>query len=227
MEKTPATDAAVAAAGAFDDVCRPFSKLRLCDRGFRDLFEPYISEEVKGWGLEMKERLKKLDRVEHDLSGFMYLSPHQKLERPVVPEYTRYHISNPGKEHVSFYCEVKLGDQTEWWAANYRSSLDFMFLKVDGHWKLKNRNTVHTEETNRIQITVKHAGFDEWTPVELFQFDVFPNRTFNTHKPEDGTNFGHGDQINMRYIDEDGRSWPVSFDRTEKSNYFPITICIM
>ena len=158
MEKKPATDAAVAAAGAFDDVCRPFSKLRLCDRGFRDLFEPYISEEVKGWGLEMKERLKKLDRVEHDLSGFMYLSPHQKLERPVVPEYTRYHISNPGKEHVSFYCEVKLGDETDWWAANYRSSLDFSFLKVDGHWKLKNEKTVHTEETNRIQITVKHAS---------------------------------------------------------------------
>ena len=82
----------------------------MCDRGLRDAFQGSMSTEVKHRVKEMETRLKELDRLQYDLRGFMYLSPHQKLERPVVPEFTRYHISNPGKDHVSFYCEVKIGD---------------------------------------------------------------------------------------------------------------------
>ena len=222
----PAVDA-VAAAGASDDVSKPFSRLSMCDRGLRDTFQSCMSTEVKARMKEMEARLKELDRLQYDLRGFMYLSPHQKLERPLVPEYTRYHISMPGKTHVSFYCEVKLGeDDGPWWSTKH-TSLDFSFMKVDGHWNLKNEKNVHTEETRKIQITVKHAGSDEWTPVELRPFDVFHERAFNTHEPEYGTDFGHGDQINMRYVESNGRSFPVSFDGTEATNYFPLTICVI
>ena len=184
---------------------------------------------------EMEARLKELDRLQYDLRGFMYLSPHQKLERPLVPD--GYNISRPGMDCVDFHCEVKLPLSpwaTEhdglWWSMG-TTVLVFNFMTVDGHWKLSNQRCVHNTSRihflRKIQITVKHAGSDEWTPVELFQFDVFPNRAFNTHKPEDGTNFGHGDQINMRYVESNGRSYPVSFDGTEASNYFPLTICVI
>ena len=218
----PAVDA-VAAAGASHDVSKPFSRLSMCDRGLRDTFQSCMSKEVNAHVKEMEARLKELDRLQYDLRGFMYLSPHQKLEKPLVPEYTRYHISMPGKTHVSFYCEVKLGED----AGSWHTSLDFSFMKIDGHWKLQNEKIIQHEETRKIQITVKHAGSDEWTPVELFPVFHFHERAFDTHEPEHGTDFGHGDQINMRYVESNGRSFPVSFDGTEATNYFPLTICVI
>jgi len=40
-----------------------------------------------------------------------------------------------------------------------------------------------------------------------------------------GTNFKNGDQMNVRYV-HSGRSHPVSFDGTDATNIFPITVCI-
>jgi hypothetical protein len=230
----PAVDAAMlhtapaagAAAGTPND--QPWRLLSMCDKGLRDAFRDCMSKEKEARMKEMEARLKELDRLQYDLRGFMYLSPHQKLERPVVPEYIQYHISNPGKKHVSLYLEVRLGESDEPWWSTMHTSLDFLFIKVDGHWKLKKGKKEYTQILShfisKIQITVKHAGSDEWTPVELSNACF---SAFNTHKPEDGTNFGHGDQINMRYVDSNGRSYPVSFDGTEATNYFPLTICVI
>ena len=203
----PAVDA-VAAGGASDDVSKPFSRLSMCDRGLRDTFQSCMSKEVKARVKEMEARLKKLDHLENILRGFMFLSPHQKLEWPVVPQYTLYHISNPGKESVSLCLDVELRQEN---GTSLRMSLDYLFKKVDGHWKIKDET--RTEETRKIQITVKYEGSDKWTPVKLFPFD--------------GSKFGHGDQINMRYVLSNGESYPVSFDGTEATNYFPLTVCVI
>ena len=80
----PAVDA-VAAGGASDDVSKPFSRLSMCDRGLRDTFQSCMSKEVKARVKEMEARLKKLDHLENTLRGFMFLSPHQKLEKFVAP----------------------------------------------------------------------------------------------------------------------------------------------
>ena len=46
LHVVPAVDA-VAAAGASDDVSKPFSRLSMCDRGLRDTFQSAMSKEVK------------------------------------------------------------------------------------------------------------------------------------------------------------------------------------
>lgn len=238
----PAVDAAMlhtapaagAAAGTPND--QPWRLLSMCDKGLHDVFRHCMSKEKEARMKEMEARLKELDRLQYDLRGFMYLSPHQKLEKPLVPD--GYNISRPGKNCVDFHCEVKLPLSP--WATEHdgpywsrgTTVLVFNFMTVDGHWKLSNQRCVHNTSRihflRMIQITVKHAGSDEWTPVKLWPFDLFKRGSltaFDTHEPEDATIFGHGDQINMRYIDNAGVSHPVSFDGTQRTNYFPLTIC--
>ena len=208
-----------AAAGAPDDTSKPFSRLSLCDRGLRDVFAHCMSAEVKARVKELEAKVQEHERLQHELRGFMYLAPHQMPERP---QYTRYHISTPDKTNVDLHLRVQLYQENGSFMDTF---LRFSLKKVDEHWKMKNESD--RVETRKIQITVKHVGSDEWTPVELFPFDVFPNAAFNVHKPEDGTNFNHGDQFDMRYVHSSGQSYPVSYDGTEATNYFPLTIRVI
>ena len=89
-------------------------------------------------------------------------------------------------------------------------------------WKLQHSMTL---ESPRLDITVKHVGSDDWTPVRLWKHSGFP-RDLQADLAI-GTDFKHGDQLNMRYIYTDGQSHPVSFDGTEATNCFPLTIRVI
>ena len=71
---------------------------------------------------------------------------------------------------------------------------------------------------DRLQVTVKKMGSDNWTPV------AFSSQTGLS--PEDGTDFTHGDQLDVRWV-HNGQTHPVSFDGTERTNYFPVTIVVI
>ena len=94
--------------------------------------------------------------------------------------------------------------------------------KVGDVWKLQHSATL---QSPKLQITVKHVGSDDWTPVRLWQHSGSP---VDLHADSAiGTNFRHGDQLNMRYIRRNGESHPVSYDGTEATNYFPLTIRVI
>ena len=94
--------------------------------------------------------------------------------------------------------------------------------KVGDVWKLQHSMTL---ESPRLDITVKHVGSDDWTPVQFWKHSGFP-----TDLQADlaiGTSFKHGDQLNMRYVHRNGQSHPVSLDGTEATNCFPLTIRVI
>ena len=125
----------------------------------------------------------------------MYLSPNKMPEWPDTSARTRHlHISTPDKVNVLLNVNAKLfredGTFKDTW---FRMSL----RKVGASWKLLRSSTL---ECSQVQITVKHIGSGEWTPVEILA--SFPGPC----NEEEGTTFNHGDQLNMRYVHSSGQS---------------------
>ena len=188
----------------------PISFLALCDKGLRDVFRQAMQAEVVR---ELRARLEEYERLRTDLSGSMYLSP------KYIVDGHNDDLTTPHKWHVNGHVHVKyLREDGAFEIAFLRVSM----RKVGDVWKMQHSMTL---ESPRLQITVKHVGSDDWTPVRLWKHSGFP-----TDLQADlaiGTDFKHGDQLNMRYIHRNGQSHPVSFDGTEATNYFPLTIRVI
>ena len=147
------------------------------------------------------EMVQKNARVRHDLGGFMYLSPNNMPEVKGGGE----HICAPHHEHMNVWIKVKIIHDN----GVEETSLRVSMRKCGEVWKM-------THCTG--QVTVKKMGSDNWTPVEFFPY---PGGT-----PEDGTDFTHGDQLDVRWAWL-GQTHPVSSDGTERTNYFPVTIMVL
>jgi hypothetical protein len=188
----------------------PVSYLALCDKGLRDVFRQAMKEEVVQ---ELRARLQEYERVQKDLGGSMYLSPANIVEGDTTD------LTAPHKWHVNGHVKVKYRHEN---GVMMDAFLRISMRKVGDVWKLQHSMTL---ESPRLDITVKHVGSDDWTPVGLWKHSGFP-RDLEADLAI-GTDFKHGDQLNMRYIYTDGQSHPVSFDGTEATNCFPLTIRVI
>ena len=194
----------------------PMSYLALCDKGLRDVFRQAMQVEVVQ---QLRARLEEYERVRKDLRGCMYLSPAIDTQGE-TDDLTATH-----KWHVNGRVRVKyLHDNGVMMDAFLRISMRKVEPLADENvWKMQHSMTL---ESPRLDITVKHVGSDDWTPVLFWKSSGIP-----TDLQADlaiGTDFKHGDQLNIRYIHHrNGQSHPVSFDGTEATNYFPLTICVI
>ena len=188
----------------------PMSFLALCDKGLRDVFRQAMQAELVQ---ELRARLQEYERVRKDLSGSMYLSPATETEGDIDD------LTAPHKWHVNGYVHVKYLHEN---GVMMDAFLRISMRKVGDVWKLQHSVTL---ESAKLDITVKHVGSDDWTPVRLWKHSGFP-RDLQADLAI-GTDFKHGDQLNVRYIHTDGQSHPVSFDGTEETNCFPLTICVI
>ena len=194
--------------GAQVHVPKPFSRLALCNRSLRKAFQECVSVEVKATVKELDARGQEYTRLEHELRGFMYLAPNQKLRGRL------YLACGPNKFVVEANLTVKV---TQGDGSYVEKCLCIAMKKVGERWKLQRSSSL---PLRGMEITVKRAGSDEWTPVDLYST---VNGVLNTC----GTNFDSGDQLNLRIVRSSGRSDPVSFDGTEETNCFPLTICVI
>ena len=100
-------------------------------------------------------------------------------------------------------------------------------MKRHGEWKLQKNRAL--SDAN-MEITIKRAGSDEWTSVDMFcalrsswrANPLHPRPVYSLQ----GTSFENGDQMNVRYV-HSGRSHAVSFDGTDATNIFPITVRVI
>ena len=197
----------------------PMSFLALCDKGLRDVFRQAMQAEVVQ---ELRARLEEYERVRKDLGGSMYLSLANRevsLDSLNIVKQETADLTAPHKWHVNGHVKVKYLRES---GALENAFVRISMRKVGEVWKLEHSITF---EPSRLQITVKHVGSDDWTPVRFWKSSGFP-----TDLQADlaiGTDFRHGDQLNMRYVHRNGQSHPVSFDGTEATNYFPLTICVI
>ena len=194
-------------AGAPDDVSMAFSRLTLCSPDMRDVVRECISQEVRA-------RLIEFDVFKKDLKDYMYLVPTQKPAMPIYAHWEK--ITTPSKTNVLLHMTIR-------YDIGQPSFIDtwfhMSFKKIRGQWKLEKTVSLRlgargTAVDGPLQITVKRTGSDDWTPVTL-------------HSESGSTTFYHGDQVNVRIVNSSGQSVPVSFDGTEESNYFPLTIRII
>ena len=188
----------------------PMSFMALCDKGLRDVFRQAMQAEVVQ---ELRARLQEYERVEKDLGGSMYLSPANIVEGDIAD------LTAPHQWHVNGHVKVKYRHENGMMTDAF---LRVSMRKVGDVWKLQHSMTL---ESPRLDITVKHVGSDDWTQVRFWKSTGFP-----TDEQADlaiGTDFKHGDQLNMRYVDTKGRSYPVSSDGTEATNCFPLTIRVI
>ena len=188
----------------------PMSFMALCDKGLRDVFRQAMQAEVVQ---ELRARLQEYERVRKDLSGSMYLSP-----ATIVHAHTD-DLTTPHKWHVNGHVKVKYLRES---GALENAFLRISMRKVGDVWKLQHSATL---DSPKLQITVKHVDSDDWFHVRLWKSSGIP-----IDLQADlaiGTDFRHGDQLNMRYVHSNGQSHPVSFDGTEASSYFPLTIRVI
>jgi len=188
----------------------PVSYLAHCDKGLRDVFRQAMKEEVVQ---ELRARLQEYERVQKDLGGCMYLSPANIVQADTDD------LTAPHRWHVNGHVKVKYRHEN---GVMMDAFLRISMRKVGDVWKLQHSMTL---ESPRLDITVKHVGSDDWTQVLFWNSTGFP-----TDEQADlaiGTSFKHGDQLNMRYVDRNGQSHPVSFDGSEATNYFPLTIRVI
>ena len=145
----------------------------------------------------------------------MYLSPNKMTEwdAETSARVTHHHISTPHHVHVNVHLTIRYFREN---GTFENAALRVSMRKCGEVWKLQHSITL---DSPKLRITVKHVGSEDWTPVELFPFP------FGTSG--EGTEFKHGDQLDMRYVHSSGQSYPVSFDGTEATNYFPLTICVI
>ena len=161
---------------------------------------------------ELLTRLREYERLRKDLGGSMYLSPY-------TVHGDTADLTAPHAWHVNGHVKVKYRHEN---GMMMDAFLRISMRKVGDVWKLQHSMTL---ESPRLDITVKHVGSDDWTPVRFWKHTGFP-----TDLQADlgiGTSFKHGDQLNMRYMHRNGQSHPVSFDGTEATNYFPLTIRVI
>lgn len=180
----------------------PLCYLRMVFKDARDVFADAMKTEVA----------KKYERVSRDLGGFMYLSPNKMPDFNAHDECQRVgeRICKPDRQHVNMWIKVKIQE-------GYSPiSLSLSMRRYGEVWKLKDSITLSYAW---LRITVKKAGSDEWTPVQLFLDE----------SPQTGTDFQHGDQLDVRYVhnEQDEHTHPVSLDGTERTNYFPVTIVVI
>ena len=195
--------------GVPDDVIMPFSRLTLCSPDMRDVVRECISQEVRA-------RLIEFDVFKKELKGYMYLVPTQSPAMPIYAHWEK--ITTPNKTDVNLNMTIRydIGKPSfiETW---FRMS----FKKHKGQWKLYD-TVSELRGRDPLQITVKRTGSDDWTPVVLHY-----KLGYTTFYLLASTTFYHGDQVNVRIVNSSGQSDPVSFDGTEESNYFPITVRII
>ena len=186
----------------------PLCYLRKCFKDARCVWVEAMNAEIVK---KLQARLRKFELVERDLGGFMYLSPNKKPEFYAHESELSagHHISTPHLVNVLLHLKVKIIVDNGFDETSLRVSM----RKCGEVWKLQNSLTLGD---HRLRITVKKVGSDDWTPVQFFPY---PGGT-----PQDGTDFKHGDQLDMRYV-YNAQTYPVSFDSTERTNYFPVTIC--
>ena len=161
----------------------PLCYLRKCFKAARDVFVDAMKTEAVQ---KLQARLQKLELVERDLRGFMYLSPNKMPEfRADELEERKFgddHICAPHHAHMNMWIKTRIIHHP----VQQETSLRVSMRKCGEVWKLKNSLTLGD---HRLQVTVKKMGSDNWTPVEFFPY---PGGT-----PEDGTDFTHGDQLDV------------------------------
>lgn len=214
-------------APAPDDLRMPFSGLSLVCKDMRDVFRECMSNEVKARVQEMQTRY---ERLKHELEGYMHLVPAQTPVTPQTLTDKYWHkITNPHPEQVCLHMTVRChlapgsGYGSAWNSVEHGSFIDtwfrMSFKKDREQWKLWN---VGMWDQDNLEITIKRCEEDEWNKV-LLHPGLFPPPPAIA-----STTFYDGDQVNVRrWVASSGRFDPISFDGTEATNCFPVTIRII
>ena len=137
----------------------PMSFMALCDKGLRDVFRQAMKEEIVQ---ELRARLQEYERVQKDLGGSMYLSPENIVEGDTAD------LTAPHQWHVNGHVKVKYLRES---GALENAFVRVSMRKVGEVWKLEHSITL---EPSRLQVTVKHVGSDDWTPVQFWKHSGFP-----------------------------------------------------
>jgi hypothetical protein len=194
-----------------------FSRLARCNHALHTAFRDRMAVP------EMKPLVASVQRslcFKNELRGFCYLQP--KPYRNVPEGGLQFELVGPKQfELVLMLPSVRLKQPDN---SIIDRGLSFIWKQKYGEWQLQRNNKLSCP---RMEITIKRAGADEWTRVNMSSvFFAWQRGSGRQVYWWQGTNFRDGDQMNVRYV-HSGRSHPVSFDGTEDTNIFPVTIRVI
>jgi hypothetical protein len=173
-----------------------------------------VYQAVKG----LNARVQEYTRFKDELRGFFYLKPQPYA---VIPDgHVQYELVGPKQFELLLMLPIVKLTQSD--GSFIDRTLSFIWFSRHGEWMLQNRQGLSDAH---MHITIKRAGSDEWTRVEMFNswqasWRVRPGGKSPRYTVL-GTSFKNGDLMNVRYV-HSGQSHPVSFDGTEATNIFPL-----
>ena len=200
-----------------------FSRLATCNRRMHEALCEYMAmPAVKALDVRVQEYM----RFKDELRGFFYVKPQPYS---VVPGgQKQFQLVGPKKfELILLLPRVRLAQED---GSFIDRTLTFIWIKgeneVQNTWKLQKTESLSDK---KMEITIKRAGSDVWTSVELFcTKEASSSLGWNGVHVNSlyGTSFKNGDQMNVRYV-HSGNSLPVSFDGTSATNIFPCNLHVI